>query len=375
MYYYFLKRTICTAILLLFCAYYSGAEDLRLKTVAIDAGHGGKDPGAVSKDGKTYEKTLTLDIALTLGAMIKESFSDVNVVYTRTKDQTVSLSDRAVKANKANADLFISIHINSTKSTSPNGYSVHLLGKSSNKDRDLFAYNMDVCRRENSVILLEEDYSTKYEGFDPSDPESFIFMQLMQNAHLEQSLEFAQKVSAKLAHSPIKANRGIWQNPFMVLWRTSMPSALVELGFISNTSDLSTLRTKDGRDALAKALFEAFAEYKQLYDGTVDYTRPSEPDTLTANTAKPEARPSSEAHTPGDKKYGVQIFAGSTRLKKGDKRFLGYDPMIVEGKLLKYIIGVSDTRAAASDILAKVKNTYPDAFLVEISDGEVKLSK
>ena len=160
---------------------------------------------------------------------------------TRSSDKFVELRDRAEIANKAGANLFVSIHINSSFSTSPNGYSVHILGQSSNKNRDLFAYNMDVVKRENSVILLEDDYSTKYQGFDPSNEESFIFMQLMQNAFLEQSLLVASVISEKLKGGPIKADRGIWQNPFYVLWKTAMPAVLVELGFISNNSDLAVL--------------------------------------------------------------------------------------------------------------------------------------
>ena len=246
-------------------------DDLTLKTVAIDAGHGGTDPGAVSPDKKTYEKSLTLDISRRLASKISLACPDVKVVQTRPDDKFVELGSRAAIANKAGADLFISIHINSSKSTSPSGYSVHLLGESSNKNKDLFAYNMDVCRRENSVILLEDDYSTRYQGFDPSDPESFIFMQLMQNSHLEQSLEFAQKVSAALKGGPVSADRGIWQNPFLVLWRTAMPSVLIELGFISNAGDLSVLRSEANRDKIAERIKDAFVAYKTEYDASVNF--------------------------------------------------------------------------------------------------------
>ena len=206
-----MKRTIYLLLALFLASLSSGAQNLSLSTVVIDPGHGGTDPGAVSKDGKTYEKNLTLDIAKRLSDKIKADCPGVKVILTRDKDKTVALNDRAAIANKVGADLFISIHINSTAKSSPNGYSVHVLGKSSKKDRDLFAYNMDVCKRENSVILLEDDYTTKYQGFDPSDPESFIFLQLMQNSNLEQSLEFAQQVSDNLKGGPIGVNRGIWR--------------------------------------------------------------------------------------------------------------------------------------------------------------------
>ena len=167
------------------------AQNIGLTTLVIDAGHGGTDPGAVSRDGKSYEKSFTLDIAKRLSEKINAECPGVKVILTRDSDKTVALNDRAAIANKAGANLFMSIHVNSSPKTGPNGFSVHVLGQSSKKDRDLFAYNMDVCKRENSVILLEDDYSKKYQGYDPSDPESLIFMQLMQNSHLEQSLEFA----------------------------------------------------------------------------------------------------------------------------------------------------------------------------------------
>ena len=161
--------------------------------MVIDAGHGGKDPGAVSSDKKTYEKSIVLDIAQNLSERIRKAYPDVKVVMTRSSDKYVTLNDRAEIANKADADLFISIHINASAKNSPNGYSVHILGQSSDTNKDLFAYNMDVCRRENSVITLEDDYTTKYQGFDPSDPESFIFMTLMQNSYLEHEIRPGDK--------------------------------------------------------------------------------------------------------------------------------------------------------------------------------------
>ena len=157
-----------------------GAQDKRfaLKTVVIDAGHGGKDPGGVSRDKKTYEKNLVLDIAKRFGNKIKTKYPEVKVVYTRSSDVYVTLNDRADIANRNNADLFISIHTNAAGSSAARGASVHVLGQSGNPNRDLYASNFDVCKRENSVILLEEDYSTAYQGFDPNSPESFIFFNL-----------------------------------------------------------------------------------------------------------------------------------------------------------------------------------------------------
>jgi N-acetylmuramoyl-L-alanine amidase len=337
------------------------AETIKLRTVVIDAGHGGKDAGAVSKDKKTYEKTFTLSIATMLSEKIKEEFPDVKVVMTRSTDKFVELRDRAAIANKAGGQLFISIHINSAWSTSPNGYSVHILGQSSDKNRDLFAYNMDVVKRENSVILLEDDYSTKYQGFDPSDEQSYIFMSLMQNAHLEQSLLAASIISEKLKGGPIKADRGIWQNPFYVLWKTAMPAVLVELGFISNSTDLAILKKEDNTKQLADRLFEAFKEYKSIYDGSLEIHKEETP----AAAPAPEPAPVPAV------RYGTQIFASSRLMDSSDPAFMGYVPTVVNiGSLNKYIIGVFESEEEARKANISIKDKYPGSFMVKLtSDG------
>ena len=381
-----MKHTIYLLLAAFLAVFPAGAQNLELSTVVIDAGHGGKDPGAVSRDGKSYEKTFTLDIARRLSEKIETGCPGVKVVLTRDSDKTVALNDRAVIANKENADLFISIHINAAPKTGPNGFSVHVLGQSSKKDRDLFAYNMDVCKRENSVILLEDDYSTKYQGFDPSDPESFIFMQLMQNSHLEQSLSFAQLVSEALDAGPLSANRGIWQDPFLVLWKTAMPSVLVECGFISNTSDLNVLKNESDREKIASCLFSAFKKYKDSYDMSVALDVEVEPAAKPAAQPAPKADVQQQADKPKADapaadaapavRYGVQIFAGSKRLESKDKSFMGYKPLVVKsGKVFKYIIAVSDDIKETKAELPAIKKKYPDAFLVKIEGEKVSLYK
>ena len=355
---------------MLLAVFSAGGQPLSLSRVVIDPGHGGTDPGAISRDGKNYEKTFTLDIATRLGEKIKAECPGVEVVMTRTKDKSVALNDRAAIANKAGAELFISIHINSASSASPNGYSVHVLGKSSNKNRDLFAYNMDVCKRENSVILLEDDYTTTYQGFDPSDPESFIFLQLMQNSNLEQSLEFAETVASHLKGGPIKINRGVWQDPFLVLWRTAMPAVLVELGFISNATDLDALKKAEDRDALASRLCAAFKEYKSRYDASMVLGSETKERPASSGTGSAGADASSGVS------YGIQIFAGSKRLSSGDKAFLGYKPFVQDtGKLYKYVIAVGDDLSEVRGHLSEIRKKYPDAFLVKITDGKAQAVK
>ena len=362
-----MKHAICIFLSLFLCANLAFAqnEGIGFRKVVIDAGHGGKDSGAVSKDGKTYEKNLTLDIAKRFAALVEKQIPGVDAVLTRDSDKFLELRERAEIANRADADLFVSVHINANRSTSPSGESVHILGQSSQKDRDLFAYNMDVVRRENSVILLEEDYKTHYEGFNPADPESYIFMQLMQNAYLEQSLLFAGMVSDKLRGGPILKDRGIDQNPFYVLWKTAMPAVLIEIGFISNPTDLATLRKAEQREEIAQRLCNALKDYKTLYDSS-----------LKIGSDKPEVpqTPSmQEPETPAAEEllYGTQIFASSKLLNKSDRRFLGYEPTVLQTKsLYRYIIGVSASQEEARRLNKEIAETYPGSFMVSVKDGQ-----
>lgn len=368
-----MKRTIYLVLAAFLALFPAGGQNLGLKTVVIDPGHGGTDPGCVSRDGKNYEKTFTLDIAKRLSEKIKAECPGVKVVLTRSSDRTLALNDRAAIANKAGGDLFISIHINAAPKSGPNGFSVHVLGQSSKKDRDLFAYNMNVCKRENSVILLEDDYTTKYQGFDPDDPESFIFMQLMQNSHLEQSLSFAQMLSESLSGGPITANRGVWQDPFLVLWQTAMPAVLVELGFISNSTDLDVLKSEANRDNLASRLCSAFKKYKDSYDMSValDVEIENTPDNPETNQPAEKS-----AAVKSGVRYGVQIFSGSTKFDPKDKVFLGYVPVIVNtGKVFKYVVAVSDSIDGAKAELPRIRKKYSDAFLVRIEGEKITMVK
>ena len=348
----------------------SEARKLRLNTVVLDPGHGGKDAGCVSKDGKTYEKNLTLSIAKLLGQKIKEEYPDVKVYYTRLTDRYITLNERADIANRNHADLFISIHINANTSSSPSGFSAHIFGRSSGKDSDLFRGNMELCRRENSVILLEDDYSTNYQGFDPEDPESFIFFNLMQNAFYEQSLLFAGDVIQSLSGGPIVKNRGVSQDPFFVLWKTSMPSVLLELGFISNSADLKVLTSEKGRSQIASRLFSAFKKFKTKYDSSLDYstgiTKPAEASTSSGNNIAGLKTGDTGAE------YGIQIMAGSRKLSERDKAFKGYRPRVVKsGNIYKYIICISESEAEAKSGLTTVRKKFPEAFMVRISGESV----
>ena len=267
------EKSILAALFSLFILVPASAQEqnVKLTTVVLDAGHGGSDPGAVSRDGRVSEKNLTLAICEKVGARITEAYPEVTVIYTRTDDRFVTLDARAEIANRNQANLFISFHINSFETAAPDGFSTHIMGESSKKDVDLFAYNMNVCKRENSVILLEDDYSTTYQGFDPNDPESFIFFHLMQNAYYEQSLLFAADVNRQVSQDGLfRHDRGIHQDPFYVLWKTSMPAVLIESGFISNPDDLNFLTKEKGIDKIADSVFNAFSIFKERYDESTD---------------------------------------------------------------------------------------------------------
>ena len=353
----------------------SSSSAFKLSTVVIDAGHGGKDPGCISPDNKTQEKTIVLDIAKRLSQKMKEGYPDMKVILTRSTDKYIELDERAGIANRNKANLFISIHINSVegKRSAPNGYSVHILGQFTSKNRDLYAGNMNVVQRENSVITLEDDYTTKYEGFDPSNPESYIFMNLMQNAFLEQSLEFAQDVDKSMKGGAIAVSRGISQDPLLVLWKTAMPAVLIECGFMSNPADREQIRSEAGRDRIASDIYNAFKKYKHDYDGSVAI-EPVKKEEPAVEEAKPEeTAKEEEAEEPKtDCFYGTQILAIGKDMPATDPFFKGEAFRKVKGeKLTKYFVGVSTDLTEAKANYKKLKEKFPDSFLVKVENGTV----
>ena len=356
----------------------SAQDRLKLSTIVIDPGHGGHDPGCISADKKTQEKAIALDIAQRLSRKIGESLPGVKTVLTRSSDKFVTLSGRADIANDLGADLFISIHVNAqAKGTSASGYSIHCLGQSSREGNDLFSKNLDLIKRENSVILLEDDYKTRYQGFDPSDPQSYILFSLVQNAHLEHSLVFAEDVANAMKGGPIPHNRGVSQDPFWVLWRTTMPAVLVEVGFMTNANDLKALRSPEDRDKIAENLLKAIKTFKKRYDNSMSTS------TAPESAAKPEAAPETKPAAQPDPKpetgkvsepagvvYGVQVLATSKKMKPTDAFYKGYTPVEVRsGKLYKYILVAGEDLAAVRKKKKELDKKFPGCFLVS-KDGE-----
>jgi N-acetylmuramoyl-L-alanine amidase len=232
----------------------AGRTAYQLKRVVIDAGHGGKDPG--THGHFSNEKDIALAIALELGAIINKHLPDVEVIYTRKDDTFLELEERANIANKHNADVFISIHCNSAGNKEVHGTETFIMGLHKN------AQNLEVAKRENSVILLEDDYEQKYEGFDPNSAESYIVFSLMQSAFLQNSLQLADKVEHQFKKRVGRKSRGVKQAGFVVLWRTAMPSILIETGFISNEAEEKYLNDKLGQTYVASGIFRAFRDYK-----------------------------------------------------------------------------------------------------------------
>lgn len=229
-------------------------HNFKVKTIVIDAGHGGKDPGCHGKN--TKEKEVTLKVALELSRLIKANHADVKVILTRKTDNFVELHDRAGIANKNNADLFISIHCNSNPKKIM-GSETYTMGMHTS------AGNLNVAKRENSVILQEDNFLEKYNGFNPNSPLAHIFFANVQNAFIDNSLSLASKVENSFEKNAGRKSRGVRQAGFLVLWKTAMPSILIELGYLTNATEEGFLKSEKGQEKMAKAIAKAFSEYKK----------------------------------------------------------------------------------------------------------------
>jgi N-acetylmuramoyl-L-alanine amidase len=227
----------------------------QVKTIVIDAGHGGHDPGC--QYGGIKEKEVTLKIALELGKKLSEELSDVKVIFTRKSDEFVTLWDRANIANRNQADLFISIHCNANKNTAISGTETFAMGLHKAES------NLDVSIRENDVILLEKDYEERYEGFDPNSPETHIILSLHQNAYLDKSIDLASRIEKYFVKNKVNTSRGVKQAGFVVLWKTKMPSILIETGFLSNKNDRQLLTSEEGVDKITDNITNSLVDFKQ----------------------------------------------------------------------------------------------------------------
>lgn len=239
---------------------YLQAGDKTIKTIIIDAGHGGKDPGCIGHNN-VYEKDIALDIALKFGKLLEDSVKGLKVLYTRKNDKFIELYQRAALANNNNADIFISIHCNYNPVNTLHGFESYIMGTHKT------AANLEVSKRENESVLLEKDYSknSEYGGFDPSSPESDIIFSLYQNAFMDQSARLASNVHESVKQNRVIHTKEVKQAGFLVLWKTAMPSILIETGFLSNANDLTLLNSEEGRSKLAYSMMLGFRNYRNWY--------------------------------------------------------------------------------------------------------------
>lgn len=344
---------LSSAIFLLLSALFSViptkvfAVDNKPFTVVIDPGHGGKDVGCMGLN--VNEKTIVLDVARYLGEIIAVEHPEVKTIFTRSDDRFIELNERAAIANRANANLFISIHVNSIDKRTKgreniHGASVYTLGLHRNDD------NLAVAMRENSVIELEDDFSENYLGFDPSSTESYIIFELSQNLHLRQSIEFADAVQQELVATAGRADKGVRQSGFLVLRATSMPAVLVELDFICNPEAERFLASESGRKSCARSIADAFSAY------------------YAKNYVKSSPVNPSDSEISDRIFYAVQIHSSDNPLSQGSsvmEAFTDVRPYSFKGRY-NYITGCFNSLKDAKKHLHSVKKQFPDAFVVKM---------
>ena len=260
-----MKRIIAIFIVLLVCCgpvFSQKKETYRVRTVVIDPGHGGAKPGAQGK--RSQEKAITLSVAKKFGKLLEDNYPDLKVIYTRTTDVDISLAERAHIANRNKADLFISIHANSHPTSTPTGVETFVMGLSESRA------NLEVAKKENADILLEADYknNSDYQGFDPNAPETYVMLTMFQNAFIDKSLNLAQAIQNQYKQNLKTINRGVKQAELYVLYKTTCPSVLTEIGFISNPTEEAFMLTDEGQAKIAVSLFNAFMTYKSTEEGT-----------------------------------------------------------------------------------------------------------
>lgn len=416
----FTMRTVHLKIILLIicwggfsiCFNTASAKDF---VVVIDAGHGGHDAGAVGKTSK--EKDINLKVALAVGKLIENSDRDVKVIYTRKKDVFVTLQGRAQIANKNKADLFISIHTNAlAKGRTIQGTETYTLGLHRTQE------NLEVAKKENAVILIEDDYKTRYAGFNPNSSESYIMFEFMQDKNMKQSVQLATFVQKQFRSTARRVDRGVRQAGFLVLHATSMPSVLIELGYISTPEEEKYLNSQTGINALSRSICQAVLQYKKAQTGTasalaiiepvesaVEIETPDiQPETTTekakvdtekvkadtsrspvrsqgtsrtatpapaGSKAKPQTTNNTEKNAESQNSkpvFKVQILTSSTLLKKDDRKLKGFNPVSYykENGIYKYTYGESTNYNEILRLKNKASTTFKDAFIIAFRNGK-----
>ena len=358
-----------------------------VKTVVIDAGHGGKDPGACGKFSQ--EKNIALSVALKAGGLISMNCPDVKVIYTRKTDEFIELHKRAEIANKAKADLFISIHVNANTNPNSNGTETYTMGVAKNEA------NLRVAKAENDVISLESDAS-QYQGMSANDNEAIILHNLQQGAFCDNSLAFAGMIQNRYKEDVGRKDRSVQQAGFLVLWKTAMPSVLTEIGFITNEEEEKWLNNSDNQAELAYAIYRAFVDYKKYIEkrsnGEITHNpqteqnvapspkpapapSPAKPTVNNNNKPAPKPTPAPASKTESYIYYSIQIGAGKDKIATTPENFNGLSNVfyIEEDGLFKYYCGKTSTYKEITLLLPEVKSKYPSAYVVARDNTNKKL--
>ena len=372
------------------------SKEYRIKKVVIDAGHGGHDSGCESDEG--MEKKNTLAIALKLGRRLKDNFPNIQIIYTRDKDEFIELHERANIANKAKADLFISIHCNSSDEGQPMGTETYVLGMHK------MEANLEVAKRENSSILLEEDYQEQYDGFDPNSNEAYIIFSLYQNAYLDKSILFAKNVEEGFKNNAGRRSKGVKQAGFVVLKQTTMPSVLIETGFLNNRTEGAFISSDDGQETLAESIFLAFSKYKKTVE--VKEVKNVKEDVVVKTSSRSDVgqsvkeknvsplqvdkadrakiAPSNKARTEGallpkvvrteqgNVVFKIQLATSNVDVANSLRwRNIEDLEVVKEGNTFKYFkIGLEDYNHAAATLKKMRASGYSDAFIVAYKNGK-----
>ena len=396
-----IRRYISIIALLVLSVVIAFAANKRF-TLVIDAGHGGKDPGTCGHISK--EKNLTLKYALAFGKIVEQNCPDVSVVYTRKSDMFLELWQRAEIANKKKANLFVSVHINALPGGKiARGIQNYTLGRGETTGKKGIQENLEVAKRENSVILMESNYKQTYQGFDPNSPESNIMFEFIQDKNMEQSVELARLMQRNLCSATGRQDKGAHQNNLAVLRLTSMPGCLLELGYISTSDEEAFLNSNDAVAKFSRGFYRAFVEYRKKYDKNyiavpykpVASTEPSIPEIVPdefkdskkskqagKDKVQEKKTESSVAESKTTEKnvdnngnapvFKVQLFVSDKELKSNDKLLKGVTDAdyFKEGKVLKYTTGASTNYNEIYRLRKNLLDKFPDAFIIAFRDGK-----
>ncbi|MBA0882366.1 N-acetylmuramoyl-L-alanine amidase family protein [Flavobacterium undicola] len=354
------KNFVLMAILMLFGFSSVFSQNNKVFKVILDAGHGGKDPGN-SYHG-FVEKEIALKTVLKVGEFLEKAHG-VKVIYTRTSDVFIELVDRPKVANKANADLFVSIHCNSVKNEGPNGTETFVMGLSRHD------MNLEVAKKENSVILLEKDYKTKYQGFDPKKPETLIGLTMIQEENLNNSIALASRIQGNFTKKIKRGSRGVKQQPLWVLDAAYMPSVLIELGFLSNKSEGSFLDSEEGQTKMAEQIADAILDYKSQYFETSDskYDYKEKKDSTKKKTNEVSVKKTDSA----DLIYKVQLLASPKKIKLQPSNFKGLENVsyVFLNNLYRYMYGGTSSFEEAKKKQLEARSAgYLKAFIVNTNE-------